>query len=206
MSCGSSNAGSQIASQQAQQQALTNQAVGNINQAFSGFTPQWFNQASNAYSNWAVPQLQQQFQQNQNGLNFQLANQGLLGSSQQQTGQNALQTNQNQAQQQIGQQALAQQQGLQQQVAQQKANLIGQAQTSTNPTATGQQALTTASQFAIPSSFQPLGNLFSNFAQQYLGNQQANTYNPYTTSLLSQNFYGLGGNGSNGGFLPSTQY
>jgi hypothetical protein len=206
MSCGSSNAGSQIAAQQAQQQQLTNQAVGNINQAFSGFTPQWFNQASNAYSNWAVPQLQQQFQQNQNGLNFQLANQGLLGSSQQQTGQNALQTNQNQAQQQIGQQALAQQQGLQQQVAQQKSNLIGQAQTATNPTATGQQALTAASQFAIPSSFQPLGNLFSNFATQYLGNQQANTYNPYTTSLLSQNLYGLGGSGSNGGFLPSTQY
>lgn len=205
MSCGSSNAGSQIAQQQAQQQQLTNQSVSNINQAFSGFTPQWFNQASTAYSNWAVPQLQQQYQQNQNGLNFQLANQGLLGSSQQQQGQNALQTSQNQAQQQIAQQALSQQQQLQQQVGQQQSQLIGQAQTATDPSAVGQQALTTAAGFSIPSSFQPLGNLFSNFATQYLGNQQANTYNPYTTSLLSQSLYGLG-NGSSNGFLPSTQY
>ena len=204
MSCGSSNAGSQLAAQQAAQEALTNQSVAQINQAFSGFTPQFYQKAGQAYTNYQMPMLQQQYQNNQNNLGFRLADQGLGKSSQAQGAYNALGQANTQATQQVAQGALGQQQQLQQQVGQEQSNLVGQAQTATNPSSIGQMATLAASNFAAPSALQPIGNLFNNFSTQYLGNQLANTYNPATALLLS---YGLGGYGQQGGansFLPST--
>jgi len=202
MGCGSSNAGRQMADQQAQQEALTNQSVANINKAFAGFTPDFYKGISTAYQNYQMPLLQQQYQQSANNLGFKLAGQGLQNSSQAQDLQNRLSQQNTQATQQIAQQGLSQAQQLQQQVGQEQSNLIGQAQTASNPNAIGQSAIAAASGFQAPSSFQPIGNLFANFSQQYLGNQLANTYNP-ATALLGG--YGFNSGGSSN-FLPATSY
>jgi len=204
MACGASNAGDQMRQQQIQQQKLTDQSVGKINQAFSGFTPQFFQGIQNDYQNYALPQLQNQYQQTQNRLGFKLANQGLLGSSVGQDLYNKLGQAQTQSQQQIASQGLQQSQDMQRQVAQQKAQLIGQAQQATDPLSVGQQAIAIASGFSAPSSFQPIGQAFGNFADLYLANQLRNTYNPATAGLMSLG-YG-GGLGSSTGFLPSTSF
>lgn len=213
MGCGggSSNAGDQLRAQQQQQQALTDQSVGKINQAFAGFTPSFYQGISNAYTNWAEPQLQQQYQQTQNQLGFKLANQGLggKGTSQKQDMFNQLGQAQTQSQQQIAQQANQQSQNLQQQVAQEQAQLMGQAQTATDPSAVGQAATAAASGFSAPSSFQPLGQMFGNFSNLYLGNQSQNTYSPAILSLLGLGYGGSGnqwGGGSAGSFSPLGGY
>lgn len=201
MGCGATDTGSQLRAQQQQQQQLTEQAVSNINSAFAGFTPQFYQGATSAYRNWAVPQLQQQYQQTQNQLQAKLANQGLGKSSIAQDLSNQLQTAQQQAQEQIASQGLSQSQQLQQQVAQEKSNLIGQAQSATDPLAVSKQATAAAGSLQLPSSFQPLGNLFQNFSNLYLGQQLANTYNPAYLSLLGYG-YSNPGLGAGGSFLP----
>jgi len=207
MGCGSSNAGDQLAGQQAQQQQWTDQSVQNINNAFAGFTPQFYQGVGQAYQNYQMPLLQQQYQSNKDQTGFKLADQGLQNSSQAQNMYNQLNQANSQGQQQIAQGALGQQQTLQQQVSNEQANLIGQAQTATNPSAIGQQAISNAASFAAPSSFQPLGQMFNNYATQYLGNQQNNAYNPATLALLSQyGGYGGYGGGGGGGYIPKAMY
>lgn len=208
MGCGSSDPASGIQAQQQAQQALTNQAVGQINQAFAGFTPQWYQGVSNAYTNWALPQLQQQYQNANNQLGYKLASQGLTNSSAADQARNALSASMQQGQNTIGNQATTQAQQLQQQVGQEKSNLIGQAQTATNPSSIATQALTTASGFQQPSSFAPIGNLFSQFGQEYLANQTANTYgqflNQYLNGFTNPAVFGAGSGTSFG--LPSNLY
>ena len=200
MGCGASNAGDQAATAQAQQEANTNAAVSQINTAFTGFNPAFYAKAGQAYTNYALPQLQQQYQTNANNLGFKLADQGLGKSSQGQQMNNALTQANTQNTQQLAQNALGQEQTLQQQVGTEQSNLIGQAQTASDPSAIGQQAMVNASSLSAPSTFQPIGNMFSNFSTQYLANQNASTYNPYTNLLLASS----AGNGSN--YLPSSMY
>lgn len=185
MSCGSNTAANQLANQQAQQQAWTNQAIGNINNAFAGFTPAFYNQAATNYTNYATPQLQQQFQTNKNQLVNNLADQGILNSSAAQQANNALSAAMTQGQQGIANAALGQQQQLQQQVAQQENALYQQAQTTTNPQQIGQQALTTAANINAPSTFTPIGNAFSNFANAYTAGRGASAYNNFANMYLN---------------------
>lgn len=185
MGCGSSNAAGQLAQQQQQQQDFTNQSIANINNAFAGFTPQFYQQAGRAYTNWATPQLQQQYQQNKLNLVDKLSGQGLLNSSAAQQANNSLSQGLTQGQQQIANQALTTQQGLQTQVGQEKSNLYSQAQTANNPQAIGQQALQLAQSTNAPSTFAPVGNLFNQFGQQYLAASNNNLYNQYANMYLN---------------------
>lgn len=201
--CTPSNSTSALNQQQKLQEKNTNASVNSINSAFSGFTPQFFQGVNQSYQNYAIPQLAQQRQQTQDQLGFKLANQGLTGDNSVAQGlYNKLGQANTNATQQIGQQGLAQAQGLQQQVAQEKSNLIGQAQTATNPQSFSQQAIAQAGAFGAPSQFAPVGQLFGQFANQYLANQNANTFNPATAYLNNQ--YN-NNNAGFSGFLPSTQ-
>src|SRR5271157_2565954 len=179
MGCGSSNAGSLMRQQQQQQMQLQNQAVGQINNAFSGFTPQFYQGIQNAATNYWTPQLYQQYLQNSQGLGYNLANRGLLNSTAAQQGQQQLSGAMNQASNQIGNQAVQASQNLQNQVGQEQANLIGQAESATNPLAKSQGATGAASQFLGPSSFAPLGNMFGQFGNLWLANQAQQAYSPY---------------------------
>lgn len=204
MSCGStSNAGSQLQAQNQAQQQLTNQSVQQINNAFSGFNPQFYQNAQNAYTNWALPQLGQQQRDTQKQMGFSLANSGLTNSGAANTERNALSAQTAQAQQSIANNAVQTSNTLKQQIGQEQANLIGQAQSATSPSTIGQQATAAASGFTAPSSFAPLGQLFNQFGSMYLAGQNANTYNNFSNQYLNafsnpaiygQNLYGFGSN------------
>lgn len=201
MSWGQSTVGSTAVQEQQQQQQAVQQAIGQINSAFSGFGPGFFNQAGQDYIKWAEPQVEQQYQQTEQSLQDKLANQGLFNSSAQQQEQGQLRESLAQAQQQVGNTAQSQVQSLQQQVAQEKANLIGQANAASDPMSIAQQAISTAAGVQAPSITQPLGNLFQGFANTYLGSQLANTYNP---SLYSSFLYNPANTGGGGGGYGTT--
>lgn len=188
MSFGSSDAGSQARQQQQQQQQQITQATKQINDAFSGFNPQFFSNRAQAYENFALPQEQQQFQDQSNQLGFKLAGQGLSDSSQAtQLGERLGQTDQ-QAKQGIAQTGIGQAQQLQQQVAQEQQNLIGQANAASDPLSVANSAIGTAASFAAPSAFAPVGQFFQNFANTYLANSLNNLYNPMATSGYYPNY------------------
>jgi hypothetical protein len=189
---GTGNAADAARKQQQQQQATIEAATGQINNAFAGFTPQFYQDRTAAYEKFANPQLTQQYQNVNQNLSGKLANQGLLNSSAGLNEQGALQQTRAQQQQGIANQGIAQSQQLQQQVAQEKNQLIAQANAASNPLSVAQGALGTAASFAAPNAFAPLGNMFQTFANTYLGNQLSNTYNPNLSA-----FY-LGGNKSSG--------
>src|SRR5882724_1689147 len=191
---GGSNAGDQARQQQQQQQADITKGLGQINQVFSGFDPQFYQQRAQAYYNYALPYLQQQTQNQQNQQAFGLANRGLSQSTTARDQQAQLASYTGQQQQNIANTGSQQAQDLQSQVGQEQSNLISQLEASANPGATTQQALAAASRFAAPSAFPAIGNLFGNFASIYGANQQANQYNNFARQYLNpyQGYSGIG--------------
>lgn len=189
MSCGS-NPNDQLNAQNQKILNAQNSAVGQINSAFSGFDPSFFQGVAKAYQNFQMPGVQQDYQTNSNNLGFKLANQGLSDSTQARQGFGALGDTMAKAQQQIGQQGQEQAQQLQQQIGQEKSNLVSQASASQNPGAIASSALGVANNYKAPSSFAPVGSFFNQFAQNYFGGQQANMYNNATNQLLQMNQLG----------------
>jgi len=194
--------------QQAQQQQWTNTALTGIDKAFSGFTPTFYKGVGKAYQDYAMPQLQQQFQNTSNNLGFKLAGQRLSHSSQAGRAGDALAHTMSDAQTQIGNQAVSQENSLRQQVTNQQSNLINQASVTNNPTALSQQAITQAQAVGAPSTFQPIGQMFNSFAADYLGQQQSAMYNQFTNSYLNTinnpGLYSTLNGGTNA--LPSTTF
>ena len=193
--CMNSDAGSAMRDQQQRQQALTNQSVAQINNAFAGFTPAFYNQRAQDYVNYAMPQEQQQSLGNERAMTANLANRGMLNSFVQDQQKQALQQANTQATQSIGNQGIGLSQGLQQQVGNEQASLINQAQTSSSPSTMGQLATASASGFSGPSAFQPIGDMFGQFSNMYLANQLQQTYQPYLNPYMygQQQQQGMGG-------------
>lgn len=183
MGCGTNNQADQILSDQKKQTMAQQNAVGQVNSAFSGFTPAFYKGVGDAYQNFAEPQLQQQYQSTANQLGFKLANQGLDKSSQGRFLNNQLQNTMSQGQTQIGQDAVSQENSLKQQVGNSQANLVAQASSSNNPGNVGASALGVAQGFTNPSSFAPIGQAFNQFGSQYLNNQYNQLYGAGTNSL-----------------------
>jgi hypothetical protein len=200
MGFGGSNVGN-IASAQAQAQSnLTNQSDQLITQAFSGFNPQYYQGIQNSYMNYALPQLQQQYQTANNQLGYKLAGQGITNGSAAQQAQNALGQSMNQNETQLGNQAVQAGQTQQQAVQGQENNLFSQAQTASDPGALAQQAIGEAGSISTPSVFAPLGQLFTTFGTDWLGNQLNSNYNTfanqYLNTISNPAIYGGGSNGA----------
>lgn len=170
---GGGNAGDQAQANYLQQQAEIQKGLGQINNTFAGFTPAFYNQRAQDYTNYAMPQLQQQFQQNQQGLNFNLGQQGLLKSSAGQDLNAKLGQQYRLGQQGIANQGLQQSQQLQQQVANTQGQLIGQLTASANPSSVAGQSINAAANYSAPSAFAPVGNLFSQWGNIYAANSLA---------------------------------
>jgi len=159
------------------QQAIT-QGTQNIDQAFSGFTPDFYKKRSQAYEDFALPQLSQQYQTNRDQIGFGLANRGALASGTANKQWSNLAKAMGQAKQGIADMGISQAQALQQQVENQRNTLIGQLYQGADPSGAGAQAVQTAASYQQPSTFAPLGNMFANLANQYYLSQLMNAYQP----------------------------
>ena len=192
------------AQQQAQQLAIS-KGMGQINKAFAGFTPDFYQQRAQAYENYALPQLGQQERQTGQNLEESLADRGLSASGAGDTARSALAQDYALQQQGVANTGQQQAQQLQEQVQGQENTLVGELTSSNAPGQVAQQALSTAAGFQTPSLFAPIGQAFTDFGNTYLAQQTANTYMPYLSSLMAGNLYGLPGVGqtNTGGAVTS---
>jgi len=186
--------------QEKQRQQRITQGTQQINQAFSGFTPGFYQQRAQAYQDFALPQLAQQYETNRNQVGFNLANRGLLASGAANKNWSDLARSLGQAKQGIADQGISQAQGLQQQVEGQRNTLLNQLYQGADPAGAGASAVQTAAGYAQPSTFAPLGNMFGQLANQYYLSQLINAYRP-TSYVQSPPSYS-----ASAGALPPVVY
>lgn len=184
--------------QEQQRQASINAGTSKINQAYSQFNPAYYQQRAQDYINYAMPQLQQQFQGTRNQQGFNVANRGLRGGSVNKQQTSDLARAFSGAQQGIADTGLAQSQQLQQQVEASRNALLGQLYQSADPASAQAQARNTAASFATPSTFAPLGNAFSSLSNAYNQYNLNNSYN----QMLGQYGSSIPGLGVNTGVNP----
>jgi hypothetical protein len=199
MGCGGgSDAGAAARAQQQQQQALIDTGTQQVNQIFSRFNPDFYQQKAQAYTNYAMPQLQQQYGKQQRGLDYQLFGQGLQNSSAARSMNNDLNNQMTQATQNIANQGQQQAQQLQQTLVGEQANVLSQLQQSANPSIAAQSAIGYAANAQAPSAFAPIGQMFNDLGSVYSANKANQLTNQYGSSygfspyqqMLSQ---GVGG-------------
>ena len=198
---GSDDAAIQARQQQIQQEGKLKTGTAAINKAYAGFDDAFYKQRALDYNKYAAPEFARQYQQNRNQMIYGLADRGSLVSGAAQEQANALARARNQEQQNIADTGVAQANALRQSIEQQRASLVSQLAATGDPAQTTQQALSTAASFSAPSTFQPLGQLFGNFANTYLARQYANTYAPVMSYYQN---YGMPS--GTGGYAPPPSF
>lgn len=190
-----------VAAQQEQaRQGRITQGTQAINQAFAGFTPSFYQQRAQAYDDFALPQLSQQYQTNRNQVGFNLANRGLTASSAANKQWSDLARSLGQAKQAVADTGISQAQQLQQSVEGQRSTLLNQLYQGADPAGAGASAVNVAAGYAQPSTFAPLGNMFAGLANQYYLSQLINAYRP-TSYVSSPPTYS-----ASAGALPPVSY
>lgn len=190
---GSSNSYEQLQKQQQQQQAGINAGMKDIDKAFSGFTPEFYNQRAQAYEQFAMPQLENQFRDTSKNLEYKLNRNGMGKSSAADQMRGKLNQQNKLAETNVVNQGTQQAQQLEQQVQGQKNALVSELQSAVAPQSVAQQAIGTAAGFQGPSTFAPVGQAFTDFSNMYLQNQQANMTAPYYAQMLYNSGFGRGG-------------
>lgn len=196
--------GQTITNLQRKTQATALQQMSDIEKAFAGYTPAFYQKAQQDYVNAQMPQLSQQYQQARNQTQFGLANRGLQQSS---AGERMGDTLANQfatAKMGIADQGQQYANTLQQQIENYRQQLTGQVQQAINPSQSAMSFLNAAAGIQAPNANQAIANSMGNFAQQYL---MANLYSsdyPPSWSMPNQSAatpYGSGQAGPQGGMF-----
>lgn len=147
-----------------------------------GFDQAFYNKDAQAYENYAMPQEANQYQQASQGTAYSLANAGLLKSGAADFLNRSLQNQNTTAVQGIANTGIQNAQTLESNVNQEQNTILNQLQVSANPSLAASQATEAAAGFSAPSAFQPLGSLFSNWENTYLGSM----YNQQYTDAASK--------------------
>lgn len=154
----------------------TGQLFGGVKQA-SGFNDQFYNNRSQQFQDFALPQLARQYKQQQDQLTFGQANHGITQSNTAQR-QNAGLAGEMAIQRQgVADQGLTLANQTRTDVENQRQQLVAQLNASADPFSTSQLAIGSASRLNMPQSFAPLGNMFSSWANIYGNNQINQQYN-----------------------------
>jgi hypothetical protein len=186
---GGTNYASVAAQQEATREANITQGTTAINNAYAGFTPQFYQNYASDYVANEEPQLGQQYQTAKNQIGFNLANRGLSNSGTANTQWDALATTMGQSQQQLVDQGQTASQNLEQNVQASQSNELNTLYNSADPAQAGSSAIATAASFSSTPAVVGLSNMFSNLLNQYYVGQLINNYN---TSLAGLTNVGAG--------------
>ncbi len=171
-------------------------------QTYTGFTPDFFNNAAQSYVNYALPQLAQQYKQASDTTTYGLANRGLLNSSVANQQRSDLDLTMGRQKLNIYDTGQQQSQALQKQVQDSKQQALNNLYQVGNPTQAIQSAIGQASQIQSPSIIQPISNAFQGLMNQYAISQLYPTsgqgqmpqqygyggYNPYATPTMGYGY------------------
>lgn len=172
-----------VAQQEAQRQRQLNKGMGQINDLFSKYGDDFYNQRATDYTNYATPQMMENYRATKNKLAYALARNGLLNSSAATADDAALNRTLNANTNQIANEAQDQANQLRQQVQNSRNTLTSELIASGSPSTVSENANAATAGLAAPPAFGPLGNMFSDFAGTYLTNMNARAYNPQVPSL-----------------------
>lgn len=151
---------------EAKRQAALTAGRTNIDTALSGFDDNFYNDRSKAYGDWALPQLDDQFTKQKQKLIFALSRGGLLNSSA--AGQRQAELNQQygDAKTSLGAKATDYANSARRDVSNTRANLLGILTSTEDPNTVGDEATRQATTLRAQPSFDPLGSLFTDVADQ----------------------------------------
>lgn len=170
----------------AEQRANLDKGTAQINQVFSKYDQGFYDARGKAYTDWAMPQVTQQYQDTKKGLTYALARNGLLNSGAAVSKDQSLTNQLNQQTNNVANQAQGQMNQLRQDVSNAKSNLTNQLIASNDPTATMANASTYTAGLSATPSFNALGNMFGDWANTYVTNMNARAMNPGTPSIWQQ--------------------
>ena len=169
----------------------TRYAMGQVGQAFSGYTPAWYQDVADTYTKDAMPQLQEQYGSTRDQLGFKLANQGLDKSGAGQKLGTSLANELSKQKQNVVDQSQGAANSLQQQVENYRQQMVGQVEQAVDPAATAQSMLGSAANFQAPAM--STANMFGDWSNMYLLANQAynraqqpatNVYNTDSAPML----------------------
>lgn len=138
-------------------------------ETYKGFGPDFFEGRKNAYVNYEMPILSDQFSNAQDSIMYGLANRGILGGSASSKAARDLNQQQTYAVQGVQDEGFNQAAALRDQVEASYQNAINQLYQSANPAGGTQAAIANVARFQAnqPSTFAPIANAFSNLLSQY---------------------------------------
>lgn len=167
-----------------------------IDANFARFDDNFFNARKDAYINFAMPQVQEQADAAKKGLIYAAVDRGIGDSTIAERNAAALESEVQKQRRAVMDAAFGQANEARKQVQSQKDMLTSQLATSNDPFLAATNAAATANSISAPSVYQPLSNLFDNFATMYYA-RELQKPNPYT-QIYRYNFAPSGGSTQKG--------
>lgn len=186
-------AAEQARQQEAQRQAKLATGRTSINNSLAGFDDNYYNTQSQNYDNWALPQLDDQFADQKKKLVFALSRGGLLNSSSAAQKQAELADQYNTAKQGIIGKGTDYATNTRKDVENTRAQLLSVLGSTEDPTTVADEATRQAATLRQAPSFDPLGSLFTDIADQVSKVQTAKNLAGAYNSGGAQIFSGGGG-------------
>lgn len=187
--------------EQARQQRIR-QGTGRIDEIFGQFDDDFFGERRKAFTDFATPQLQDQYGDAQKQLTFALARNGTLDSSVRGQKAGELQKEYDLTKQQVADQALASETDARNAVEDSRANLVAMLNSTGDAQGAANMAMNRATALSKPTPFSPLTGLFSSFTQglgQQAALERANYYSGGATgSRYNTGLFTPGGGGGSG--------
>jgi hypothetical protein len=166
--CGGSGASDAANALARQQNAAIESGMGQVDEAFKGYNPEWFNKYYDANIKAGTPALNQQYARQKEQLGFNLANKGQFNSMAGQKLGTSLANELTTQRQNLSDRASAATSTLEQQVANYKNQVIGQIESASAPLTAAQGGVSTASMFQSPSLMPAVNNAFGQWANTFL--------------------------------------
>lgn len=154
------------------------QGAKKIDNAYAGFTPEFYQKRAKDFEAAQMPQLSEQYNQTRNAMGFNLANRGLMNGSAAEKNWTDLATTMTKAKQNVSDAGIATANDLQNQVQNSKNQQLNYLYQSSDPGGATAQATATAAGFRTPSAIPQLANQFSSLLNQYYTGQLINNYRP----------------------------
>lgn len=149
-----------------------------------GFTPDFYSERGQAYRDYAMPQLQDQYQRAYEQLVYGLSRRGLLRSSEGAKQIGLLNRNLDAGRRRIADEAMGQENTLRSAVESNRQNLLSQLTSTGNADLAVQSALANAQSLRQPTSFGPLGDMFGDVTGLLAANQRARAYDSGVAPLI----------------------
>lgn len=156
------------AAEEAKRQERIKQGMGEIEKSFSGFTPEFYQKTARGYTEYALPELEDQFKEAADQLKFGLARKfGTTQSSFAAKKQAELQKRYAEQSTNLAKRAQDYASQAQADVERERGALTSQLQSTADPASAAQMAVKQSELLQAPRNYEPLGDLFTDITADF---------------------------------------